>query len=70
MADAAMSYPTIAEELHRKTVNAIVTLLEKRERGEISEWEYYIAITALFEAVSGLVPEDVFELLSMDEPPH
>jgi hypothetical protein len=70
MAQAASQYPTIAEELHRKTVNAIVTLLEKREREEISEWEYYIAIQALFEAVSGLVPEDVFELLSMDEPPQ
>lgn len=69
MAEAATTYPTIAEELHRKTLKAIATLLEKREREEISEWEYYIAITALFEAVSGLVPEDVFELLSMDEPP-
>ena len=70
MAEAAQTYPTIAEELHRKTLSAIATLLAKRETGAITEWEYYIAIQALFEAVSGLVPQDVFELLSTDEPPE
>ena len=68
MGQAQDRYPTIAEEIHRKTLDALVWLLDRKERGLVTEQEYYVAIQTLFIAVSGLVSEDIFEMLSMDEP--
>lgn len=61
-------YPTIREELHRKTLDSLAWILSQQEVGVLTEYEAYHCMQALFIAVSGLVPRDVFEDLSMDEP--
>jgi hypothetical protein len=61
-------YPTIAEELHRKSLDALIWLAEEHEKGKIDDVQMYIAVEAIFKAVSGLVPQDVFELMSMRDP--
>lgn len=67
-AEEKHEYPTVAEELHRKTLLALERLTIRHEKDEIDDWEYYTAIQGIFDTVSGLVPEDVYELMSMDEP--
>jgi len=61
-------YPTIREELHRKTLDSIEWTLKQEENGILTPYERYHVFQALFIAVSGLVPQDVFELLSQEEP--
>lgn len=61
-------FPTVSDELHRKTLDALAWLADQREAGDVSEREFYTAIRTLFIAVSGMVPTDVIEMLSMEEP--
>lgn len=61
-------YPTIADELHRKTLDAIAWLAEQRECGLMDEHEFHKALQAVHIAVGGLVPHDVYLMLSHEEP--
>lgn len=60
--------PTIREELHRKTLDALAWVYGQQDVGLLTDYEVYHCVQALFIAVSGLVPRDVFEDLSVDEP--
>lgn len=61
-------YPSIREEVERKAVATAVWLLEKHEAGEMTSDQLFIGQQALFMTVSGLVGDEVFELISAEMP--
>ena len=61
-------FPTIREEIERKSVDTAVWLLEKHEAGEITDEQLFIGQQVLFMTISGLVGQEVFELVSAEMP--
>jgi len=61
-------YPSIHEDLERKTLGALANLALRREQGYITEREYFNTVRTLFMAVGGLISTEVTDLLSMEEP--
>jgi hypothetical protein len=59
-----MELPTIKQELERKTVSTLSDLAEQFERGEIAHAEFYTAVSAMCDVVSGLVDVELLTLLS------
>ena len=61
-------YPTIREEVERKSVDTAIWLMEQHQNGAITDEQFYIGQQVLFMAISGLVGREVFELISTDMP--
>ena len=61
-------FPTIREEIERKAVDTAVWLLEKHEAGEMTDEQLFIGQQVLFMTISGLVGQEVFELVSAEMP--
>ena len=61
-------FPTIREEIERKAVDTAVWLLEKHEAGEMTDEQLFIGQQVLFMTISGLVGQEVFELISAEMP--
>lgn len=55
---------TLMDELGRKTMDALATLLTDLDRGAITRPQASYAISVLFQATSGLVGTDCFDLIS------
>ena len=61
-------WPSVSEELSRKTVQALVALEKQRLSGEITVREHFLSVRAIFNATSGLVPEEVMDAMALSEP--
>jgi len=61
-------FPTIREEIERKAITTAVWIIERHEAGEITDDQKFIAQQVLFMSVSGLVGQEVFELISAEMP--
>jgi hypothetical protein len=60
---ATSTHPTLREELSRKTMDTIAGLLTRHAEGELSPEVTRIALTAVFDTVSGLVPWDIMDII-------
>jgi hypothetical protein len=56
--------PTFEEELDVKVLNTVESLYKRWERGEIDGPMYKTAIESVFNSVSGMVSNDMFNILS------
>lgn len=56
--------PTLREELDRKAFEAIDWLATSFDQGKLTNAQYAAGLEALFMAVSGLVDEDIVDLIS------
>lgn len=54
----------LSDELERKTLEALSSLLEDFEQGIVSPSQAACGLRALFTATSGLVSKDIFEMMS------
>jgi len=61
-------FPTIKEEIDRKALATMIWLVEQHEAGAISDDQLYTGECTLFMVVSGLVSQDIFELISASMP--
>lgn len=50
---------SLADELDRKTIEALTRIAEEQSRSLMTEREARLAIRAVFESVQGLVGDDV-----------
>jgi hypothetical protein len=64
MSMAQVALPTISEEINRKAFETIDWLHTAVDRGHISKVQFGTGINALFMAVSGLVRQDIFDLIT------
>lgn len=55
---------SFTDELGRKTLDAVATVMTDLEQGAMRPDQASIAVKAVFQAVSGLVGKDIFDLLS------
>lgn len=60
-----MEVPSIREELSRKALNTLQSLLIDRERGVLTEAQFGAALNVLWDTVSGLVDREFMDLISM-----
>jgi hypothetical protein len=60
--------PSVREILNAKVIDALIELEERKESGEITEGEWYVARQTVFQAFSGLAMPEVFDLMKTDEP--
>ena len=56
---------SLADELDRKTIEALTRIADEQSRSLMSEREARLAIRAVFESVQGLVGDDVGEVLNV-----
>lgn len=54
----------LVDELNRKALGSLERILNDHELGAISRGEAKVALACLFDAVSGLVGPDVFDMIS------
>ncbi|MET2951276.1 hypothetical protein ABXV18_24650 [Vibrio owensii] len=62
--------PSTAEELNRKTVEALAQMANNYEKGMMSEESFYQSLTAINLVTCGLIDEDVSEWLSNNLKEH
>ena len=58
------NWPSFADELGRKTSAALERWTRNYELEKVTLKEFFIAVTALYDATSGLVPKEVSDLLA------
>lgn len=56
--------PTIREELSRKSLEALESLLIGRSKGTLTEAQFATGINVLWDTVAGLVDKDFIEIIS------
>ncbi|CAH6287153.1 TPA: hypothetical protein ACPTXO_005680 [Klebsiella pneumoniae] len=56
---------SLADELDRKTIEALTRIADEQSRSLMTEREARLAIRAVFESVQGLVGDDVGEVLNV-----
>ncbi len=56
--------PDIQEELDRKTLDAIQSLLHQESTGRITKAQLNTAIIAVFQCVSGLIDGEIMEMIT------
>ncbi|HII0095782.1 TPA: hypothetical protein ACYX6T_005813, partial [Klebsiella pneumoniae] len=56
---------SLADELDRKTIEALTRIADEQSRSLMTEREARLAIRAVFESVQGLVGDDVEEVLNV-----
>lgn len=59
-----MTHPTIAQELHRKTLETLDSLTTQCQKGLISEAEFSAGVDAVWGCASGLVQKDLLQLVT------
>lgn len=64
MSMAAESLPSQEEELERKSLDALENLLLRERHGKITSAQLEVGLETLFTAVSGMVSEDLVELIT------
>lgn len=64
----ASTIPTVTDELNRKTVDAMLWLIEQRDSGKITEDEFYLGAEMAFMIVNGLVDRDIAEMTWVKPP--
>jgi hypothetical protein len=60
----ADDWPSIAEELGRKIMAVVTKYTTAYEASAITKREYFLQITALYDATSGLAPRDISDMLA------
>jgi hypothetical protein len=58
----------VTDELNRKTVEAMLWLVEQRESGRITESDFYLGAEVAFMIVNGLVDKDIAEMTWVPAP--
>ena len=58
------NWPSLAEELGRKTSAQLEKWTTAYEAGTLSKREYYITVSALYDATSGIIDKAVSNLLA------
>lgn len=56
-------WPTLAEELERKSLQTLEKLMDKHAEGKISDRELYLVAGVIWDTVSGLAPAKVLRIL-------
>jgi hypothetical protein len=59
----AVPIPSVSQEIERKALEQLEVLVRQHEHGQIADNQLRTAIDTLFAVTSGIVPEDVRELL-------
>lgn len=57
-------WPGFAAELGRKTTEQLTKWNGAYDAGKISKREFYIMVSALYDATMGLIPKDVSDLMA------
>ena len=64
MGAPAYKPPTLLEEINRKSFETLEFLVLRYQRGQIDKQEFQFGLDILFMAVSGLVSNEFFELIT------
>lgn len=56
--------PTFQEEIHSKAFETIEWLINSLHQAKITEEQFSTGVNALFMALSGLIPSDLFEIIT------
>ncbi|WP_062120299.1 hypothetical protein [Aureimonas sp. AU40] len=62
--DDSLQWPSFAEELGRKALDAIQNLMRRHKDGEITRDELKVAAGAIYDTMSGLARREDTEILS------
>ncbi|PZR92033.1 MAG: hypothetical protein DI537_14500 [Stutzerimonas stutzeri] len=57
-------WPSFAQELGRKTTEQLEKWSRAFEAGKITWLAYYVLVSGLYDATSGIIPKDVSDLLA------
>lgn len=60
-----MSVPSIKEELERKTLEAIESLVVRHRNGDLSDKEFSTGLATAYDCVAGLVDKSITEFIEM-----
>lgn len=61
---SATEFPSFNEELGRKAITVVGDLTAKNAAGEITDREFRIAVGAVYDSISGLVPWEEADVIS------
>ena len=57
-------WPGFADELGRKAIGQVEKWTAAHEAGRISTREYFIAVSTVYDATSGLAPKEISDLIA------
>lgn len=57
-------WPSFAEELGRKTTEQLEKWTAKFEDGKLNRREYFVVVSALYDATSGIIDKSISDLLA------
>lgn len=58
------NWPSLAEELHRKTADILDKRMKQYEDGKITFREFFLIVNDLYDATSGLATKEISNLLA------
>jgi hypothetical protein len=56
-------WPEHSQELARKALTTLESLLLKNEEGEVSSEQLWVALDAMCDTIQGLVPAEAFDMI-------